>query len=95
MGYRIDYDNSPAKRKDSHGFSFRAMVAGCLLLLALLVRLCWPEGRKVMEHFLLPVSVNDMQTVLVSVAEDIRESESFPNVVAAFCREIIDAEANQ
>lgn len=96
MGYRIVYSNTPPKRKLNGSLNFRVMVAGCLLLFAMSVRLWWPEGRAVMERFLLPVEVNDIQTVFAAMVEDIRGGERLSEAVGAFCREIIiDAETNQ
>ncbi len=96
MGYRIVYGDEQPKRKQADGFGFRAMVAACLLLFALSVRLWWPEGRSLMERFVLPAEVNDMQTSFSAAVEDIRNGESFPEAVAAFYREIIiDAQTDQ
>ena len=96
MGYRIVYGDDQPKRKQSAGFGFRAMVAACLLLLALSVRLWWPEGRMLMERFLLPDGVSDVQTAFSAVVEDLQNGESFSEAVVAFCREImIDAQSGQ
>lgn len=89
MGYRITYNQLPLRQKTTKRIGFRTMVAGCLLLFLLSVRLWWPEGRAVMEHFLLPAEIGDVQTVLTGVVEDIRNGDSLSEVVGAFCREII------
>ena len=96
MGYRIVYGDDQPKQEQKSGFSFRAMVATCLLLFALAVRLWWPEGRMVMERFLMPGEVNDMQTAVSAVITDIRNGKSFSEAVVTFCREnILDAQIDQ
>ena len=96
MGYRIVYGDDQPKQEQKSGFSFRAMVATCLLLFALAVRLWWPEGRMVMERFLMPGEVNDIQAAVFAVVTDIRNGKSFSEVVVTFCREnILDAQIGQ
>ena len=96
MGYRIVYGDDQPKQEQKSGLSFRAVVAACLLLFALTVRLWWPEGRLVMERFLMPGEVNDIQAAVFAVVTDIRNGKSFSEVVVTFCREnILDAQIGQ
>ena len=96
MGYRIVYGDDQSKHEQKSGFSFRAMVATCLLLFALAVRLWWPEGRMMMERFLMPGEVNDMQTAVSAMITDIRNGKSFSEAVVTFYRgNILDAQIGQ
>ena len=90
MGYRVIYNHTLSQRETNKGLGFRVMVSGCFLLLTLSVRLFWPEGRGMMEHFLLPPEAGDVQTVLAEVVEDIRGGSSISEVVGAFFRDIIE-----
>ena len=90
MGYRITYNLRPPKKGENRGVDFRAMVAGCFLLFVLFVRLWWPEARTLLERFLLPSEMGDTQSVLVEIAEEIRNGDSFSEVVGAFCRESVE-----
>ena len=92
MAYRIVYGEEPefGKRKSIRMRVVAAYTFVCLVLWGLLTVKFWPEGREVLEEFLLPGDPAVTRQALSHMAENLRSGEAIGDAVVVFCREIVD-----
>lgn len=92
MGYRIVYGPEPKFRshKTKENTRLRILVAGCLLLFAISVKLLWPEGTEKLRRTLLPGEMSQTEQAFSSMLENVREGEPLGEAFTAFCRQVIE-----
>ena len=90
MGYRVEYgpmDRAFRSRRPSLRLS---LLSGLFLLLfALAVRFCWPEGRETVQALLFPGDWHETEAALEAFAQQLTEGGSLADCAESFCREII------
>ena len=88
MSYKISYGETP---QTAVHFPFRLpVVAGLVLILAILARIFYPDATKKLTDALFPLTSESSQEALEVFAENIKEGESFGDAMTAFCLEILN-----
>lgn len=85
MGYRIVYGADPVVRRGS--FRLRVMMAGWMLLFAVLVRLAWPAGREVLAQVLLPRA--ETAAAFSEMVAAVNSGEALGEAMTAFCTAVV------
>ena len=94
MSYRIVYgpERKAVKERDLSSLRFRSLIAGFLLLFALIVKLLWPEGTEVLREVMIPADLNATEQAFQCMMEDLRSGENLGDAITVFCRQIIENE---
>ena len=92
MGYRIEYGDRAAVRKERKGRSLltRIVTVACILSLVAGALAVKHAGLTWVTDFLLPGDPAVTAAALENMVESIREGEPWGDAVTAFCREIIE-----
>lgn len=86
MGYRIIYGEEPFEKSGEGKSRLRVLTAVWLLVFVLLVRLCWPQGTKVLQQTLVPRA----DSAYMQMQSDIQAGEPIADAVTAFCQRIVE-----
>ena len=92
MAYKVVYGPMPKSQKKPGILRFQVLTALCLVLFSLGVRTVWPEGREVMQEFLLPGEQNATQAAFGEMLEGLENGQTLSDAVMAFCRQIVQDE---
>ena len=92
MAYKVVYGPMPKIRKKSGILRFQALTAMCLMLFSLGVRQVWPEGREVLQDFLMPGDMTVTQAAFGDMLENLENGQNLTDAVTAFCRQIVQDE---
>ena len=92
MSYRIEYGTAvpvkfQQKKRESH---VRILTALCILLFALGVGKFWPDGRQVLQQFLLPGEPSVTEQAFSNMVSDLAEGVSMEDAMVAFCQQILN-----
>ena len=88
MGYRIVYGRDPVCRPTVGTGRLRAMTAAAMLVFVALVRCAWPEGREILQEFLIPKE--GMVTAFSNMVDQVDNGQGFSEAVTAFCRTVVE-----
>lgn len=90
MSYRVEYPGGPKKGREKAGgsFSLQVMTAAFLLLFVLTVRGLWPQGRAVLEQWLLPNQMEPAQTAMGELVTELAQGNSLEDSFREFCQEV-------
>ena len=92
MSYRIEYGTDvphrfrPQKVK-SH---VRTLTALSILLFALAVGKCWPDGRQVLQRFFLPGEPSVTEQAFSEMISGLTDGVNLEDAMVTFCQQIID-----
>ena len=92
MSYKIIYKKPQQKPVSNRIFRLQSMIALFLLLFAIGVRLCWPEGTEMIRSFVVTDELSGGAQMVASVVEQLENNGDFGDVVEAFCKELIHGE---
>ena len=94
MSYRIVYgpERKAVKEREPSSLRFRSLIAGFLLLFAVIVKLLWPEGTAVLRQMILPTDLSATEQAFQCMMEDLRSGENLGDAITVFCRQIIENE---
>ncbi len=90
MSYRVEYPGDSRKTGEKKGssLSFQVMTGLFLLLFVLAVRGLWPQGRQVLEQWLLPDHMAPAQAAIGELVTDLAQGNSFSDSFGDFCQEV-------
>ena len=91
MSYRIEYGTAvPVKfQQKERKTHVRTLTALCILLFALGVREFWPDGRQVLQKYLLPGEPTVTEQAFSTMVSDLTGGSSLEEAMLAFCQEIL------
>ena len=97
MSYRIEYGTAvPQKfQKTQRKSHLRGLTALCVLLFALAVGKCWPEGRQVLEQYLLPGEPSVTEQAFSNMIAELTQGERLEDALVVFCQQILDHGAGE
>lgn len=87
MSYQIVYGNK--SRKKSNLIRTQVIICIFLLLLALCVRVSWPEGSEMLQNVLISDQLSHDAEAFIQFVEQIWAGEDLAEAVGLFCQEII------
>lgn len=86
MSYRIDYQ--PVKKvrgAEKRRSSVISLAAVLLILLAVLVNICWPEGRRILQTMFIPADADVTVSALETMAGDLKAGLPLAEAFRSFC----------
>lgn len=91
MGYRVEYGPTTQKKRADRGTGGRRawLTAAFLALFLVLVNICWPQGREVLNRLLWPGDAGATRQAAESFVEELRSGEPLGDAVEGFCREVL------
>lgn len=91
MAYRVIY--GPAVKLECSrakgSARLRMLTAVCFLVMVLMVKAAWPEGRSLLRQAMLPQHTA-VQTAFLELTENLQNGEPVGESVTAFCRELVE-----
>ena len=92
MSYRIEYGTAvPVKFQETKRKSHvRTLTALCILLFALGVGKFWPDGRQVLQKYLLPGEPTVTEAALSGLMSDLTQGTDLEQAMLTFCQQIIE-----
>ena len=92
MSYRIEYGTAvpvkfQEKKRRSHG---RTLTALCILIFGLGVGEFWPDGKQVLQKFLLPGEPSVTEQAFSDMVSDLTDGATLESAMVAFCHQILD-----
>ena len=92
MSYRIEYGTAmPAKFQQKKRKSYvRALTALCILFFSLGVGKIWPDGRQVLQKFLLPGEPSVTEQAFSTMVSDLTDGVSLEDAMVVFCQQILE-----
>lgn len=91
LGYKIVYFGEPVSEKRTGGnLRLRAMIALCMLIFALTVRLTWTEGTEKLKAFLIPTELTVAQTAFYGMVDGIQSGVEIPDALRTFCITVLN-----
>ena len=91
MGYRIVYGpvlHKQINRNKSPG-RIRYLTAFSFFILAVTVRLLWPEATEILREYLLPGDLSLAEEAFSALLYQIRNGEGLRDAALVFCRTIL------
>ena len=97
MSYQIVYGGAPAvEYRISRGRRYiRIMTALAMMLFALAVGRFWPQGKAMLQEFLLPGEPTVTEQAFSGLVSDLGRGIKLEDAMAAFCQQIIDNGAGE
>ena len=91
MGYRIIYAEERKKPENRNNqFRLRTLVALCLLVFSLTVKIFWPEGTQKLREVIIPAGMTQTQEDFQTMLHAIMTGEPVMDAVTAFCAGVVD-----
>ena len=97
MSYRIVYGGAPSvEYRMPRGRKYiRTMTALTMMLFALAVGRFWPQGKAMLQEFLLPGEPTVTEVAFSGLVRDLSQGIKLEEAMAAFCQQIIDHGAGE
>ena len=92
MSYRIEYGTDVPHRFQPKSVKryVRILTALSILLFALAVGKFWPEGRLVLQQYVLPGELSVTEQAFSDMISQLSTGENLEDVVVVFCQRVID-----
>ena len=90
MSYRIDYQPMKKVRgAEKRRSSVISLAAVLLILLAVLVSICWPEGRRILQTMIIPGDTAVTVSALETMAGDLKAGLPLAEAFRDFCLRVM------
>lgn len=92
MGYKIIYGDEPRHPCGIKWGSvrLRSLIAICLLVFSLSVRLLWHDGAEILCQLLLPGEQAIAEQAFLELVSDLRAGDGAKEALTVFCRTILN-----
>ena len=91
MGYRIIYAEEKKQQETGNTmFRLRTLVALCLLVFSLTVKIFWPEGTQKLREAIIPAGMTQTQEDFQTMLHAIMTGEPVMDAVTAFCAGVVE-----
>lgn len=94
MSYRIEYGTAipPKFCRKKTKTHIRKLTAMGILMFALIVNTFWPEGRTLLQNFMLPGNPSVTERAFSDMISELTHGIPMEEAMVAFCQKIIDHE---
>ena len=86
MGYKIIYGSKKIPKRNF--WELQTLICVFMLVLALCVRLTWPEGTQLIRQILITDTLSQDAEAFMEMLRQVGAGESLSDAVAVFCQEI-------
>ena len=97
MSYRIEYGSEVPKQflQPIIKRHVRTLTAICILLFSLTVGKFWPDGRQILQQYVIPGELSMTEQAFSDMISELNEGVKLEEAVVTFCQQIIDYGAGE